>query len=52
MAFAYSITYGIAAAFIFYCVIKLCKKQTRDIHPILWVCTLLFILNFALQAAL
>jgi AGZA family xanthine/uracil permease-like MFS transporter len=52
MSFAYSITYGIAAAFIFYCVVKICKKQSKDVHPILWVSTLLFILNFILQAAL
>ncbi|MDR2665269.1 MAG: NCS2 family permease [Oscillospiraceae bacterium] len=51
MALAYSITYGIAAAFIFYCVVKLCKRQSRDIHPILAVSTLLFVLNFILQAA-
>jgi AGZA family xanthine/uracil permease-like MFS transporter len=50
MAFSYSITYGIATAFIFYCIIKICRKQARDIHPILAVSTLLFILNFALQA--
>jgi AGZA family xanthine/uracil permease-like MFS transporter len=50
MALAYSITYGIAAAFIFYCVIKVFKKEAKDIHPILWVSTALFILNFALQA--
>jgi AGZA family xanthine/uracil permease-like MFS transporter len=52
MALAYSITYGIAAAFVFYCVVKLCKRQSKDIHPILAVSTLLFILNFVLQAAL
>jgi AGZA family xanthine/uracil permease-like MFS transporter len=50
MSFAYSITYGIAAGFIFYCVVKVCKKQTKDIHPILWGSTGLFILNFVLQA--
>jgi AGZA family xanthine/uracil permease-like MFS transporter len=50
MAFSYSITYGIAASFIFYCVVSICKKKTRDIHPILVVSTLLFILNFTLQA--
>ncbi|MDR0445552.1 MAG: NCS2 family permease [Oscillospiraceae bacterium] len=52
MSFAYSITYGIAAAFIFYCIIKLCRKQARELHPILLVSTLLFVLNFILQAAL
>ncbi|RDU23616.1 NCS2 family permease [Anaerosacchariphilus polymeriproducens] len=50
MALCYSISYGIAAGFIFYCLIKVCKKEIRDIHPVLWVCTALFILNFVLQA--
>ncbi|HBM80829.1 MAG TPA: guanine permease, partial [Clostridiaceae bacterium] len=46
MALCYSISYGIAGGFIFYCIVKICKKQTKDIHPILLVATLLFILNF------
>lgn len=50
MALCYSISYGIAAGFIFYCIVKICKKKGRDIHPILWVATALFILNFVLLA--
>jgi AGZA family xanthine/uracil permease-like MFS transporter len=50
MALAYSISYGIAAGFIFYCIVKICKKQIRDINPILWIATLLFVLNFVLLA--
>jgi AGZA family xanthine/uracil permease-like MFS transporter len=50
MALCYSITYGIATAFIFYCVAKLCKKEAKQIHPILWIATGLFILNFVLLA--
>jgi len=46
MALCYSISYGIATGFIFYCLVKLCRGQQKDIHPILWVSTLLFILNF------
>ena len=52
MAFCYSISYGIATAFIFYCIVKICKKQTKDIHPILAISTLLFILNFILLAVI
>lgn len=52
MALCYSISYGIAAGFIFYCIVKICKKQTKEIHPILWVCTFLFILNFVFLALL
>ena len=48
MAFCYSISYGIAAGFIFYCIVKICRGQTKEIHPVLWVCTGLFILNFVL----
>lgn len=50
MALCYSISYGIAAGFVFYCIVKICKKQVKDIHPILWVCTFLFVLNFILLA--
>lgn len=50
MAICYSISYGIAAGFIFYCITKICKKQAKEIHPILWVATVLFILNFVLLA--
>ena len=52
MALCYSISYGIATGFIFYCIVKICKKQTKEIHPILWVCTFLFVLNFVLLALL
>lgn len=52
MALCYSISYGIAAGFIFYCIVKICKKKIKEIHPILWVATILFILNFVLLAVL
>ncbi len=52
MALCYSISYGIAAGFIFYCIVKILKKEAGDIHPILWVSTGLFILNFVLLAFL
>jgi AGZA family xanthine/uracil permease-like MFS transporter len=50
MAFSYSISDGIAAAFIFYCLVKLIKKEIKGTHPILWIATALFALNFVLQA--
>lgn len=52
MGFCYSISYGIAAGFIFYCIIKVVKKQAKDINPILWASTFLFILNFIILAIL
>ena len=51
MTFAYNISYGIAAGFIFYCVVKICKKESKDVHPIIWGATVLFLLNFILMAA-
>lgn len=50
MALCYSISYGIAAAFIFYCLVKIVKGQTKEIHPILWAATAMFILNFIILA--
>ena len=52
MAICYSISYGIAFGFISYCIVKICKKQAKSIHPILWVATVLFILNFVLLAVI
>ncbi len=52
MAICYSISYGIAAGFVFYCITKICKKKAKEIHPILWVATGLFILNFILLAVI
>jgi len=50
MAFCYSISYGIAAGFIFYCIIKIIKGKAKEINPVLWVSTGLFILNFVIMA--
>lgn len=52
MSLAYSISYGIAAAFIFYCLVKVSTGKTKEIHPILWGATALFILNFVILAIL
>lgn len=50
MALAYSISYGIAFGFIAYVIVKLTRKQFKDVHPILLVSTLLFVVNFVLLA--
>ena len=50
MALCYSISYGIAMGFITYCIVKVCKGEAKKVHPILWVVTALFILNFILLA--
>ena len=45
-------SYGIAAGFITYCIVKTCKKEAKSVHPIIWIVSLLFILNFILLAVL
>lgn len=50
MALAYSISTGIALGFVFYIIVKVVKGKTRELHPILWVSTALFVLDFVLKA--
>jgi AGZA family xanthine/uracil permease-like MFS transporter len=50
MTFAYNISYGIAAGFLFYCIAKICNKEAKEVHPLIWGATLLFLLNFVLLA--
>ena len=50
MGLAYSISYGIAFGFVAYVIVKVSKGLFKDIHPILWISTLLFIVNFVMLA--
>ncbi|MCD2255509.1 NCS2 family permease [Agrilactobacillus fermenti] len=50
MGLCYNISYGIAAGFIMYCLIKTITGKAKQIHPILWVVTILFIVNFVVLA--
>jgi AGZA family xanthine/uracil permease-like MFS transporter len=52
MALCFSISYGIAAAFIFYCLVKVATGKTKEVHPLLWGATILFIVNFVILAFL
>lgn len=52
MGLCYSISYGIAAGFIFYAVVKVVKGKFNEVSPIIWVVDLLFILNFIIMANL
>ncbi|EOT43106.1 NCS2 family permease [Enterococcus dispar] len=52
MGFCYSISYGIAAGFIFYTIVKAIKGKFNEISPILWVVDILFILNFVILAVI
>lgn len=50
MTFAYNISYGIAAGFIFYSIIKLVRGKGKEVHPILYGAAILFLVNFVLMA--
>jgi AGZA family xanthine/uracil permease-like MFS transporter len=46
MPYAYSITEGIAVGFIFYTLLKLLTGKIKQVHPILIIFTVLFILRY------
>ncbi|GEK89960.1 putative MFS transporter, AGZA family, xanthine/uracil permease [Alkalibacterium putridalgicola] len=48
MGFTYSISYGIAAGFLFYIITKVVKGKVHVVHPVLWATTALFIFNFVI----
>jgi len=50
MPFTYSITTGIAMGFIAYVLIKLVRGKAKEVHPIMYGATALFIINFILLA--
>lgn len=52
MGLVYNISYGIAAGFIFYCLVKLVTGKWREIHPVLAIATAGFILNFVVLAVI
>ncbi|MEZ5097412.1 MAG: NCS2 family permease [Nocardioides sp.] len=49
MPFTYSITVGIGAGFLAYVVIKLVKGKASQIHGLMWVVALLFLVYFAIH---
>jgi len=49
MPFTYSITVGIGAGFIAYVFIKVVKRKTADIHPLLYIVAGLFVVYFAIH---
>ncbi|WP_270563009.1 NCS2 family permease [Clostridium beijerinckii] len=48
MAFSYSIANGIAAAMIFYPITKIATGRQKEIHPIVYILAVLFILRYIL----
>ena len=50
MPFTYSIATGVAAGFIFYVIIKLVKGKAKEVHPIMYIVTGLFVLKYVIDA--
>lgn len=50
MPFSYSIATGVAAGFIFYCLAKICKGKAKEVHPIMYIVTALFLLKYVFDA--
>ena len=48
MPFTYSITNGIGAGFVSYVVIKIFQRKAREVHPLMWLVGLLFLVYFAI----
>ncbi|MER7503293.1 NCS2 family permease [Nonomuraea pusilla] len=48
MPFTYSVSNGIGAGFISYVLIKVVRGRAKDVHPLLWLVSLLFVVYFAL----
>jgi len=46
MPLAYSIANGIAVGFIFYPIAMLVKGRAKEIHPVMWVLSIVFVLYF------
>lgn len=46
MSFTYSISYGIAAGFLSYTIIKLCTGKVKDISPVTAILSLVFLFTF------
>jgi adenine/guanine/hypoxanthine permease len=49
MPFSYSITNGIGAGFVSYTFIKLIRGKGGQVHPIMYVVSLAFLLYFSLD---
>jgi len=47
MPLTFSITVGIGAGFVMYVLIKVVKGKLQEIHPLMWVVALAFIVFFA-----
>ena len=48
MPFGYSITVGIGVGFIFYALMQLLRGKAKDVHPLMWVVSAMFLIYFLL----
>ncbi|MEA2517063.1 MAG: adenine/guanine/hypoxanthine permease, partial [Actinomycetota bacterium] len=48
MPFTYSITNGIGAGFIAFTFIKVARGKSSEVHPMMWVSTIAFVLYFGI----
>lgn len=49
MPFTYSITVGIGAGFLAFTIIKLVRGKASDVHPLMWVVSVLFVVYFTIH---
>jgi AGZA family xanthine/uracil permease-like MFS transporter len=49
MPFAYSITAGIGAGFVSFVILKVANGKARQVHPLMWTASALFVVYFALE---
>ena len=49
MPFTYSITNGIGAGVVSFAVLRTAVGRRRDVHPLMWVIAVLFVVYFALE---
>jgi AGZA family xanthine/uracil permease-like MFS transporter len=49
MPFTYSISVGIGAGFITYVLVKLVRGKAGQVHPLMWVVAVLFVVYFAIE---
>jgi len=48
MPFTYSITVGIGAGFVSFVILKLTVRKAKEIHPLMWISAVLFVVYFTL----
>jgi AGZA family xanthine/uracil permease-like MFS transporter len=48
MPFTFSISVGIGAGFVSYAVLKAARGKAREVHPLMWIVAVLFVIYFAI----